>query len=85
MIIDPNAPAAPGSYVPFPREDDDSLLVQQGESIRGTGITIRAEIASRIMAGFAANPQSWQADNALRRANLAVEEADALIARLNNE
>lgn len=66
MKIDPNAPAYP--------------LQEHGDMQSHSGMTIRAEIASRIMAGFAANPNGAMSTI---DADYAVKMADALIAELN--
>lgn len=72
MKIDPNAPAFPNSRQ-YSNGDID-------------GLTIRAEIASRVMAGFSANHMmssqaaDWGPEN---YAAASVKMADALIAELN--
>lgn len=69
-MIDPNEPAYPSHGT-------------MGEVVH-TGMTIRAEIASRIMAGIASRESTGErAMNYI--VSEAVELADALIAELNKE
>ena len=72
MNIDPNAPAFP---VPDSHHADGQV------EFGFNGLTIRAEIASRIMAGFAADAEMTGSKEEV--ASVAVEWADALIAELN--
>lgn len=77
MKIDPNAPAFPTSDTIYPNGE-----VQYGFN----GLTIRAEIASRIMAGFAANSASANVSSkqlSEYAPRNAVAMADILIAELN--
>lgn len=80
MSIDPNAPAYPNTTA----RDTGSKIVHD---VTG-GLTIRAEIASRIMAGMMANPglkESPLSGQKLRTkiAEASVEMADALLTTLN--
>ena len=67
MNIDPNAPAYPYTQ-------------NYGHTIVAKGLNIRAEIASRLLAGLYASPESPDQDIAVR---WAISGADALIAELN--
>lgn len=73
MKIDPNAPAFPVKGT------------VQGSPYSTDGLTIRAEIASRLMAGLLANTQAWEEMSSDSFVNGSVEFADRLIARLNRE
>ncbi len=68
MKIDPNAPAKPSVEY-----NHDGTIYNQN-----FGLTIRAEIAARIMAD-----NSLYCYDAERAAEIAVHRADALIAELN--
>lgn len=76
MKLDPNAPAHPF------RESNEFV---QYPDTQFPGLTIRAEIASRVLAGFVANPAStekWINNHAVASS---VAMADALIAELNKD
>lgn len=76
--IDANAPAFP---LAAPGTDTADALRYEGYS----GLTIRAEIASRIMAGFATQTEAeeWSSRAVEYAAAAAVKWANALIAELN--
>lgn len=79
MKIDPNAPAMPHSYEWSQRGEDFSTTEH--------GLTIRAYMATQIMAGIVANDRfiagaTYQGDHYLAAQN-AVTAADLLIAELN--
>lgn len=76
MKIDPNAPAC--SEMKYRYRLDGSVE----SCVPVSGLTIRAEIAARVLAGFAASNSSGSCKEF---ANLAVSMADALIAELNRE
>lgn len=82
-MINPNDPAFPD-----PSRAAPSTFSHQAPLDQPSGMTIRAEIASRCMNGLIGYFQDQRAgDSAMTRAEyvaqLAVEYADALIARLN--
>lgn len=72
MKIDPNAPAFPLDYCP------EGMTWNQ---VRG--LTIRAEIAARVLAGMV--DMTGDAMHASTYAEASVKLADALIAELNRE
>lgn len=82
--IDPHAPAflsAEKTIVdPYFVKDDGSQVMK---TVTTRGLTIRAEFASRIMAGMLADPERQGC--AREFAGWAVECADALIHELNRE
>lgn len=72
MKIDPNGPAFPALFQTSPAGDN--------------GLTIRAEIASRCLAGMLADgEQKWREGEWTYYINDAILFADTLIAKLNEE
>lgn len=78
MNIDPNAPAFPITAYSYKDRHDDLRHVYESN-----GLTIRAEIASRIMAARSKDAET--VDDVLRAAKGSVFAADTLIAELNKE
>jgi len=77
MNIDPNSPAFPVVHAIVPRPGSYTTTPPAQP-----GLSIRAEIASRIMAGFAADPKTENIPLKTLTKN-AVVWADALIEELN--
>lgn len=84
MKIDANAPAFP---MPIAATIDNALVC--AADVPGyhalSGLTIRAEIASRVLAGIKANSITGDHHQPQIAVREAVELADALIAQLNRE
>lgn len=82
MKINPNDPAFPGIRGASGCGNETFLETANGPSWIGhnQGMTIRAEIASRVLAGLAAQNRSFKPGDAAKEA---VEWTDSLIWRLN--
>lgn len=84
MKIDPNAPA-----YPFPTTDQNGASVTGGPWAAAPGMSIRAYIAAKIMAGMATRGVFTVGDKRIdsweKYAAQARVAADALIAELNKE
>lgn len=83
MKLDPNAPAFPIASQ-IHTHDSYSGRREPTQEEFTPGLTIRAEIASRVLAGFAGDDQ-WNICKPQAIADCAVQWADALIAALNEE
>jgi hypothetical protein len=78
MKINPDAPAFPQAA--FTTNNNEVVIVSHYFK-DNAGLTIRAEIASRVLAGFAAGPDTGGTIEQI--AEYAVKWADALINELN--
>ena len=76
MKIDPDAPAYPQVHTGVENVTGRPTLVLEG------GMSIRATMATHIRAGAETNPY-WDKESTETCAEMAVQEADALIAALN--
>lgn len=80
MMIDPNAPAYPAkTWKQF--ELDGIPVIGDWREHLHPGLTIRAEIASRLMAGMMSDPERY--GDIHEFAKWGIEGADALIKALN--
>lgn len=88
MKIDPNAPAYPSELRINTANDFSTMATSR--TVQMPGMTIRAAMATQIMAGLCANFgtitfRCKTVETAEQRADLAVCITDALIAALNRE